>query len=70
MEAASSNPTELTKQHCLAGLHALAFRFISKKNMPKWDALSSTPIAAKIAGLTSLALWIGVVAAGRWIGFI
>jgi hypothetical protein len=29
-----------------------------------------TPRAAQIAGGLSLALWIGVVFAGRWIGFI
>jgi len=28
------------------------------------------PTGAKVAGFVSLVLWIGVVAAGRWIGFI
>ncbi len=54
----------------LAGVHALAFRWIACNDMPAWDAGSPTPLRGKIAGLISLSLWIGVVAAGRWIGFI
>ena len=54
----------------LAGLHALLFRIVAWRDMPSWAAPASTPIRAKLAGLSSLALWIGVVAAGRWIGFI
>ena len=53
----------------LGGLHALAFRFIAR-DMPAWDSARPTPIRAKAAGVTSLLLWVGVVAAGRWIGFI
>lgn len=53
----------------LAGLHALIFRIIAR-DLPRSAPATSTPIRAKIAGLTSLALWVGVVAAGRWIGFI
>lgn len=54
----------------LACLHALAFRLIASRRMPAWDASTPTPTLAKISGLVSLALWISVVAAGRWIGFI
>ena len=54
----------------LAGLHALLFRIVAWRDMPSWAAPAATPIRAKLAGLSSLALWIGVVAAGRWIGFI
>ena len=53
----------------LAGLHALAFRSIGR-DLPAWDPAKPTPIRAKVAGLTSFLLWVGVVAAGRWIGFI
>jgi hypothetical protein len=52
----------------LAGLHALIFRLIASRRMPAWNA--ATPILARLSGALSLALWIGVVAAGRWIGFI
>jgi len=54
----------------LAGVHALVFRWIACRDMPAWDAASPTPMRGKIAGLTSILLWIGVVAAGRWVGFI
>ena len=54
----------------LAGLHSLLFRLTAWRDMPDWVAPAFTPIRAKLIGLTSLALWIGVVAAGRWIGFI
>lgn len=54
----------------LAGLHALLFRLIASRHIPTWDHTTPTPVPAKLAGLVSLALWIGVVAAGRWIGFI
>ena len=30
----------------------------------------STPIAARVAASLSLIFWIGVVVAGRWIGFV
>ena len=53
----------------LAGLHALAFRWIAR-GLPDGEASSPPPMRAQIAGLTSLLLWTGIVAAGRWIGFI
>ena len=52
----------------LAGAHALFFRAAAQRN-PRWDD-AATPLRAKLAGGISLLLWIGVVAAGRWIGFI
>ena len=53
----------------LAGAHALVFPIVSRRN-PRWDDPTQSPLTPKIAGATSLLLWIGVVAAGRWIGFI
>ncbi len=54
----------------LAGLHAAVFRWIACRDMPEWDVERSTPVRAKIAGIVSILLWVGVVAAGRWIGFV
>jgi hypothetical protein len=54
----------------LAGAHALIFHLAARRTMPAWDAKPQPPAAVRIAGLISLLLWIGVVAAGRWIGFI
>lgn len=54
----------------LAGVHALAFHFTAYRNVAnRIDNTVSSP-GAKTAGVISLLLWIGVVAAGRWIGFI
>ncbi len=53
-----------------AGLHALVFHLAARRRMPSWDERKTLPVAARIAGLVSILIWIGVVAAGRWIGFI
>ena len=54
----------------LAGVHALIFHFIAGRGLSRWDATGATPAPARVAGFVSLLLWMGVVAAGRWIGFI
>ncbi len=54
----------------LGGVHAVVFRWVAGRDLADWDAATTTPMRAKIAGLVSILLWIGVVAAGRWIGFI
>jgi hypothetical protein len=53
----------------LAGLNMAVFHLITQRNMDLWDELSETPIAAKVAGLSSMALWVGVIFFGRWVGF-
>jgi hypothetical protein len=35
----------------------------------RWRTAEATPRRARIVGALSLCLWLGVVAAGRWIGF-
>jgi hypothetical protein len=54
----------------LGGVHAFIFRWIACRDVAEWEPESKTPIRAKVAGLISIMLWVGVVAAGRWIGFI
>ncbi|RAK60252.1 hypothetical protein DJ021_10770 [Phenylobacterium hankyongense] len=53
----------------LAGLNMVFFHLITWRSVHVWDEVVRTPFAAKIAGATSLLLWIGVVLFGRWIGF-
>lgn len=54
----------------LAGLQALIFHRAVYRGVAKWDESGVLPAGAKLSGLVSLVLWIGVVAAGRFIGFV
>jgi hypothetical protein len=53
----------------LAGLNMLAFHLFVGRGAARWDASAGTPWGAKLAGGTSLAIWVAVVTCGRWIGF-
>ncbi len=52
----------------LAGLNMAVFHRLGLRDLQEWDT-KQPPLPAKFAGAVSLLLWIGVVAAGRWIGF-
>ncbi|WP_217430743.1 DUF6644 family protein [Sphingomonas bacterium] len=54
----------------LAGMNMAVFHFGAWKAVHVWDAVLPTPRAARIAGGLSLVFWIGVVFAGRWVGFV
>ena len=54
----------------LAGLNAFVFQVSAFRSLGKWDLNMDTPRGAKIAGVLSIVLWFGVVAAGRWIAFV
>ncbi len=54
----------------LAGLNAFVFQVGAFRSLGKWDLNVDTPRGAKIAGVLSIVLWFGVVAAGRWIAFV
>ena len=43
------------------GIHAAVFRWITCRDMPEWDANSTTPVRAKVAGGISILLWLGVI---------
>jgi hypothetical protein len=52
----------------LAGINMLVFHSLGTRHLAAWDR-KEPPKLAKLAGGTSLLLWAGIVAAGRWIGF-
>jgi len=52
-----------------AGLNMIFFHLIVARRIHLWDELSSTPVLAKTAGISSLLLWAAIVFYGRWIGF-
>lgn len=54
----------------LAGAQALIFQWTSYRNVATWDDTELIPCGAKVAGFISILLWIGIVAAGRFIGFM
>jgi cation transport ATPase len=54
----------------LAGINMLFFHFVVGRDVDSWGvSAQTTPLRARVAGGTSLLLWVGVVAFGRWIGF-
>ncbi len=54
----------------LAGLHALIFHGTVYRSVTTWDEGGVLPVGAKVAGAISILIWVGVVAAGRFIGFV
>jgi hypothetical protein len=54
----------------LAGLNALVFHFLAYRRVAIWDNDARGPISAQFAGLFSILLWFGIVAAGRWIAYV
>jgi hypothetical protein len=53
----------------LAGINMVVFHLFTYRSVHLWDRDRPTLLGAKIAGGTSLTLWVLVVAFGRWIGF-
>ena len=54
----------------LAGVNMAVFHLGAYRKMHLWDPDKLPPVAARAAALISLTLWVGVVLAGRWIGFL
>jgi len=53
----------------LAGLNMGVFHLFVHPRLDGPADRVATPLAARASGFVSLALWVGVVAFGRWIGF-
>lgn len=53
----------------LAGLNVLIFNYTVGKRTAEWDLDPKTPVGAKMAGIISLLLWVGIIAAGRAIAY-
>ena len=67
-----ANPAFQFKLLCLllAGVNMAWFQFRTLRSVSAWDTAAVPPPAARAAGLASLALWTGVIFAGRWVGHI
>ncbi len=53
----------------LAGINMAIFHVTAYRRIVQWNDALPTPLAVRIAGATSLSLWIVIVFLGRWIGF-
>jgi hypothetical protein len=53
----------------LAVLNAWVFQSGAFRRIADWDRSKPTPSKAKLAGVTSLVLWAGIVVAGRMIAY-
>lgn len=54
----------------VAGLNMFVFHFGVWRTVSAWNDGSGTPAAAKLAGIISMASWIGVVIVGRTVPFL
>lgn len=52
-----------------AGLNMAIFQSTAHRRIVEWDEALPPPLAARIAGLLSLSLWVAVIVLGRWIAF-
>ncbi|HUK00656.1 MAG TPA: DUF6644 family protein [Steroidobacteraceae bacterium] len=52
-----------------AGINMAFFQFVTFRNVAAWDQNVRPPLPARLAGATSMLLWIAVICFARWIGF-
>jgi hypothetical protein len=53
----------------LAGLNMIVFHILTMRTLDGWNESETTPANARVAGASSMLLWIAIVFAGRWIAF-
>ena len=53
----------------LSGLNMLAFELTARRSVHIWDRQVAAPAAGRAVAVLSLAIWIGVIFLGRWVGF-
>jgi hypothetical protein len=53
----------------LAALNALVYHLNAERRIAQWDRSSSPPLAARMAGIISIALWATVIMAGRMMSY-
>ena len=54
----------------LAAVNMAVFHLVSKRRIADWDTAVGTTTPSRVAGACSLALWAGIMLAGRWIGHL
>jgi uncharacterized membrane protein len=54
----------------LAAINMTIFHLVTARGIVQWDTTARTTPASRAAGVCSLALWVGIMLAGRWIGHL
>ena len=67
-----NNPAFLIKMTLivLAGLNALVFHTGVYRGVSGWNTGARAPMAARVAALASLTLWLGVISGGRLLAYL
>jgi hypothetical protein len=65
------NPYFILKMSLLVmvAVHALVFRKSVYRNPEALDDPKGLPVAAKVAAVLSLVMWVGILSCGRWIAY-
>jgi hypothetical protein len=53
----------------LAGVNIAVYHLTIDRRQTEWDEAPIPPVAARTAGLISLSLWVGIIAAGRLMAY-
>jgi len=53
----------------IAGINISIYHLTIDRRQTEWDTMLIPPIHARIAGLVSLTLWVGIIAAGRLMAY-
>jgi hypothetical protein len=52
-----------------AGVNMALFHGITFRSVAAWDKDAPVPLAARLAGATSMLIWVSLICLARWIGF-
>jgi hypothetical protein len=53
----------------IAGVNALVFHYFTQRSIAGWDDAPRPPVAARVAGLTSLFVWAVAILSGRMMSY-
>lgn len=52
-----------------AGINMAVFQLLVLRSVASWDQHARPPVAARVAAMVSISLWIALIVLGRWVGF-
>jgi hypothetical protein len=53
----------------VAGINVALFHKITFPSVAEWNKQTPVPVAAKVAAVFSLLVWIGIITCGRWLAY-